>query len=436
MMRGFPAFSLYVLIAFVAAACADSYTAWHYPSANVEGTFAVPGEIDSQCESRTVARVALPKSKTRDISVYIGDITGGKGPEIIVIDRTYIAGYSLSGHRLFINEAAEREYVEGLLYDFDYDGKEDIVVGTSGATSSGFRVYNGFGALIGEYFINAEGENYLIVEPELVLEGQLYLVAKEGWHQNPRSVVAFCLENRRIDWTFYVPSRPEALTPLYPASGEANILVSQQTQRWGGFSLYGLKKEKTFGFDSTLQLLVIRPDGSTEKLLPVNVNGAPISGFGNFLSGPESNRSVLLHVESQALHLVDTTSGTVTASIKEPDHELVDMRVLGKDDGYLALFVGSDGWLLKTYDTSMREVHNRVISAVDVVLGPVLVDSNGRFSSLLMAIDSDLHLLSPGLDTDHIATISPPTIIAATLTESSATVAAAGEFLEIVYLTW
>ncbi len=435
MKRSFCAVALGFL-ALSAGSCTRSYTSWHHAAGDAESSNAVSVAIPSTFRHTKTVRIDLPDNGEADAAVYLGDIQGTGGPEIVVVSTDRIEGYTLSGRDLFAVSVPNSPIAPGFLHDFDNDGKQDIIIGTRNAPMAGFLVYNGFGALIFEHTFTRETGNYLAIEPEFASGGALYLLAQESWPRNPRSIIKFSLALEREEWEFYLPSRPIGLAPFRLETGGAGIMISQQTVGGGEFTHFGLKGEVTFGFDSKLHLLVVHGDGSLERLLPVTHGAGELDGRGLFYPTGAPERSVLLFVEPGSLFLLDSETGTVKGSAADDGESVIDMRTLDKGASYMVLLSSGHGLILKVFDRSMTLIRKNILRGAGAVLGPVFPAAGEASSFVLLAFDDGLYAVTASLEPRFIAEVSSPDTISATVVGSKACIVAVGKTLEIVTLTW
>lgn len=202
----------------------------------------------------SVNRTDLPPLSGTNTLLATGDVLGTEEPEIVVADTSSVCVFSLQGKPITQRTYKDKNIRPAFLYDADRDGKLDILCGSTSSGDLSIRMINGFGNVVRKFSVSSEEKTYTSLLPRFVYNGSLFVVAKEGWIDSPRGVLAFTFPDFSTRWLFSLPSNPVELCVRFTEKGDEVLTISHITRHTGMYPRLGTFDHKLKPGDASIRL--------------------------------------------------------------------------------------------------------------------------------------------------------------------------------------
>lgn len=382
--------------------------AWKYPGYDVNRTNVFPAKWDPAWRLVRLSRTDLPPSMSPVPGLFLGDVLGDKGAEIVLVGHGRVLIYNDRGKELRSIPLEGYQHLPGFLYDADRDGKLDIVLGSLGAPRPTLSIVDGAGRVIEEYKVRSPNQDFRRFIPWLNVDGAFFIVATESWPQSPRGILRFSVSERKERWYFALPNEPLGLHLLKRAAGRPGLLLSEYATVQGTYPFLGIDKSRTHGYDSSLHLLEIGLDGRILRQHTLSSNGERLTGGVRYLPmSRESGAPLLLRQDFEpsavldayphtpvsevrtALHILDPRTGRILESLDFDKTRVAGIRVLPgdpeSDSRIIVLLHANDGFRLELLDARLHLLRSRALHVKSAVLGTVLSPSAGTPAAIQSA---------------------------------------------------
>ncbi len=393
--------------------------------------------------------------------LFIGDVHGTETPEILVTGHSGLSVFDFRGRLLTESTFTDKSLDPGFLYDYDRDGKLDIVYGSTASDNLAVTVVNGCGNII--YRSRLPEQVYASVHPQFISHHTFFIVAREGWNTSPRGIIAADLPDLSVKWTFVLPSDPIKLSRQHSPEGEEIYTISHRTRHTGKYLYLGTEGRRLKPGDNSIRLFRTNPKGEIidyRELLSgpehtyhpfrgVSLPAVPpLPGKGDFFPlGPNSDAPLLLiqtvledepNVPFFYLHLVGPDTAEISRSIGPFFGAFEDLRLVpaaGSSRRFLILWEQQrKQHRIDLFSSNLRHRGGKTFSGDTACLGPVLVPetADGTGTPRFIAADGDrLLLLDSSLAEQKAWTADSPRRLKMLTTDTASFLAAAGNSLEI-----
>lgn len=430
-------------------------------------------EADSTKKLKKITKRRL--SGAKNLRLFTGDVYGNTAPEIIITDRTSFSVFTAGGEPLSETEIPEKTLAPSFLYDYDRDGKLDLLCGSTSSENIAVTVLNGCGSIIQQLGLSLEENAYSSIYPQFISADTLYCTVKGIWADSPRGAVALELPNFDEKWTFFIPSDPIKISMQYTAAGDELFTISHITLHTGRFSHIGTGEKRLKPGDNSIRLFRTNPAGEVlccSELLygaghryhpyvypamgnstgppetafpPVRSAETPLPGRGEFFAlGPDAADSLLLvqtiFEDDPAapyfyLHLVDGTAENISAttgpfpgSFKELQllPEIVILWKPKRQEGG-----GPDIHRIDLLSLELQPVRGKQLPGSTACLGPVLAAEEPGSVRFFAAAGDSLFLFDGELNVQSQWPADSPVQLGKLTSGGEDYLAAAGGSLEV-----
>ena len=398
-----------VLFLATISGCSNlSLPAWKYPGYDVNRTNTFPATWNPTWHLARLSRTVLPRSMSSRPGLFLGDVVGDNGSEIVLVGHHQVLIYSDRGRELRSIHLKGYEHLPGFLYDADRDGKLDIVLGSRGAPRPSLSIVDGAGRVISQYTVSSPNQDFRRFVPWLNVDGYFFIVATESWPQSPRGLVRYSVSEQKEGWYFAVPNEPVGLHLLEGADGRPELLLSEFATAQGTYPYLGLERKNVFGYDSALHLLEVGLDGSILRQHTLSSSGQNLTGRARyFLMSRKAGAPLLLRQDfgpseqldtyphtpasevSTALHILDPNTGIILDSLNFGKSRVAGIRVLpgsSEADAHIVVLLHTEvGFKLDLLDSRFHILRSAPLQANSASLGTVLSPPTGTAPSIQSA---------------------------------------------------
>lgn len=311
------------------------------------------------------------------------------------------------------------------LYDFDGDGKQDMLFGSISSENLTITAVNGCGDVIAGYDIKDQNQSYSAVLPQCIHDNVLYSIVREGWPNSPRGLLSQNLPQFNEKWTFMIPSDPMKLSYHFSSSGQPIFTISHITRDTGMFRRIGIDPVYIFHGDMSIRLFQTDSEGTilcSEELrfapdhqynriaaLPENMEtvypGAPMPGRGEFFPLGSGSADPFLLVQNVFendgrapyffIHLLERQSAGITVSCGPFPGFYRDLRII-PDDGsgnypfhFIILSESAEtAWRLDLLSPDLTPLQKHRFESSSACLGPVTPAKSDPGRSFFFFADS------------------------------------------------
>jgi hypothetical protein len=381
----------------------SEYHGWPYPGGDLNNTHYIKTVFD---DSFTVHPTGITESgfPAEEIGLCLaGDIRGTKDPEIVMVGEDRIAVFDSGGKQLLLKELPEYCAADGLLYDIDDDGKQEIILGSQAAPRPELFALNGFGETVLLRQLDESAMDFSAMYPRAVHTGRLIVRCYPGSQRSPRGLLFLDPGTFRPLFMSMINSLPADLCFIPQSDDRESIIVSQETYDQGIFKELGRRGVFRTPNDTELHLITLDTDGYLTTVEVLEAAGETLGGRGTFHPiGPVGSNTLLMvrtprrqegDVFDPSIHIIDSAGSTILHSREFPGRQITAYRVL-PDSTILLVCTRPDyaegnessrNFLLYVLDSTLSAVHTRPLEVGEIVLGPTfpLASERDRFGVLL-----------------------------------------------------
>jgi hypothetical protein len=161
----------------------------------------VNGVAYAEAQASRLTPVAEISLEAVDTRLDTGDVVGGTGMELVVLDGARIILVDPAGTVVSTIPLPDSERTLGPIVDFTGDGKRDIVLGAREAGSAHVLVIDGKGQTIADSSFETMIRG--TTEPVAATEGVVYFTAKSALNIAPKIVGALDVADGSASWTYH-----------------------------------------------------------------------------------------------------------------------------------------------------------------------------------------------------------------------------------------